>query len=1482
MQRQETFFKKFRRCLPNKGLPDDRKNYWERVRSRVLLMRNCSLHGGMTVQKWIFCAVIILCAIGHSPLKAQDSTPLLLQKIQQNSFSMGPSTTVSLNDAVQASDSRGAEIAKRLKDRIEQLKARKTRPSGTSQKLRSARGQSSPPQGQVRQVLADVPQVRMNRKTGTPRQIKGKRLQRALQEMTDSKERAEQTGRQFLRNFKDTLRIKDPNKDLQLYRTQKDDLDRTHLRYAQRHQGLRVWPPELIVHLDPEGDVDLMTGSTVPMPRKLTLTPFVKAQEAQKTAQEAIPNGKRGKVSKPDLIIYAPNNRTPRLAWKMTVNVSLVSQWTVIVDAVNGAKLETITQVMDANVSGSGVDLFGTTRSLNVWQEGGTFFMVDTSKSMFDPSSNPPDPTTTRGGIIIQDAQNQPPTSDPTSLPLPDLFDVTSSKATSGWLPDAVSAAFGLSETYDYYLSRHNRNSLDGQGGAISAVVRYGQNAENAFYLQDNQIMFFGDARPYAGALDVVGHELTHGVTDTTANLVYKNQSGALNEAFSDIFGEMVEARTKGMPDWLKGGPDLGITIQDYMNPNAVPCTRSSPCPAKMSQYIFTTQDHGGVHSNSSIINHAFYLLAEGLSGAIGLIDAEKIFYRTLTTKLVAGSEFIDARLGAITSAEELFGVNSNQVQRTREAFDAVEIVEAPPTPEPPPFPEVSGPDATIFGFFDNQLGAFFLGRREVALGDPLQGSFLSNFPIDPFVRPSVTGDGTRALFINPINDLCFIRTDGALLESCLGFPGTFFSAAMSPDGNRFAMVLLDQFGVPENTISLIDLVADTEKIFPLKAPLLDGGTIEVLLADALDFSADGNTIFYDAFNQIQFQNGSEIGLWSIYSIDLATDLVTAVVPPTPGFDIANPSVSQTSDQFLTFEGVNAITGDVEIVLYDLFNGTLGSVPPIVSAGFRVLPGYTGDDTALVFSAPDATPTGLSLFRLSLNGDRITPSGPPSLWLPDGRTGVIYRRGTFSGGESFTLNVTKSGAGGGLVTSVPSGIVCGTGCQSSFPADTTVVLTALPETGSTFSGWSGGGCSGTGTCTVVLTSNVTVTGTFAVAAPNNTAPTVSAESDQTITFPTFAFLDGSVTDDGLPSGTVTTTWSKVSGSGTVTFGNANAVDTTATFSQADTYTLRLTAHDGLLQASADVVITVNVATPGEPTLYDLNGDRKADIVWRNTSDGAVGGWLMSGLTRGPTGIPGGLPANWIMTGIGDLNGDERADLVWRDTATGDVAAWLMDGLNTPTKGVYAGRPTAAWVIKGVGDLNGDGKADLVWRNTVGGPVAGWLMDGLNAPSKGVIPGAPTAAWVIKGVGDLNGDGKADLVWRNTTDGSVAAWLMDGLNPPTKGLIPGTPSAAWVIAGIVDLNNDDKADLVWRNMSTGDVAGWLMDGFNPPTKGVIKASVPLAWVIENVADLDGDDKADLVWRNTNDGSVAGWLMNGLSPLTKDLITGSVPVAWEIQR
>jgi hypothetical protein len=417
-----------------------------------------------------------------------------------------------------------------------------------------------------------------------------------------------------------------------------------------------------------------------------------------------------------------------------------------------------------------------------------------------------------------------------------------------------------------------------------------------------------------------------------------------------------------------------------------------------------------------------------------------------------------------------------------------------------------------------------------------------------------------------------------------------------------------------------------------------------------------------------------------------------------------------------------------------------------------------------------------------------------------------------------------------------------------------------------------------------LTNSAEVTIMVNPAPPVNQAPTVNAGSDQTITLPSGATLDGTVTDDGLPGGTAATTWSKVSGPGTVTFTNPNTIDTTATFNQAGIYVLRLTANDGLLQAFDDLVVTVNPTTLGEPTLYDLNGDGKADIVWRNTENGFVAVWLMDGLTLGPWGTPGGAPTTWVIAGIGDLNDDGKADLVWHNTSTGEVGGWLMDGFGPPIAGLIASAVPLDWKIVGVGDLNGDSKTDLVWRNTTTGDVAGWLLNGLSAPIMGMITAAVPLNWEIASVGDLNDDDKADLVWRETSTGTVGGWLMNGLAVSELGIFTESVPLEWIIAGMGDLDGDDKADIVYRNTNTGDVAASLMNGLDVKVGGsaIITSGVPLEWDIENVADLDGDGKADLVYRNTKTGNAPASLMNGLTVSESGIIASSVPLEWEIQR
>ena len=924
------------------------------------------------LRKAFGCAIALLTLLLLSRTLAGGNTPAFtFHPLYQ------PNAVAPASEPLEADpDPRAAELAERLRQRLAGLQAAAPfTPQLTPEQSQALSELETRCPGEVSVVLRPL--------AGTPRQIKGAVLQSA-QAGSDP---PLTTARTFLHTNCDLLRLDDPHAELVLVQRHTDELGRTHLRFQQEYRGVPVWPADVIVHLNPEGHVDVMNGVFVPTPKKLGTVPVLDAADAAEYARTGLTDGAEAEVSASKLIIYAPGDTPPRLAWKLELAIDVTSRWLVVIDAVTGAELTAYSLVMHQQVAGSGVDLFGRTRRLNVWQQDGLFWMVNTSKPMFDPNSDPSE----RGVIWIYDAQNQPPTSDPESIVnnIPPALVANSRSSTSGWLRDAVSASYNFSEVYDYYQERHNLDSLDGQGASIHAIVRLGRNHVNASYIPGLNLMLFGDALPFAGALDVVGHELTHGVIYHSANLIYQNQPGALNEAFADIFGEMIEARTTGRPDWLVGG-ELGRPLRNMADPAALTFGGSRRYPTRMSEFIYTQEDEGGVHVNSSIPNRAFYLLAAGLDGAIGLRDAERIFYRALTVHLVQNSQFVDARLACIQAAEELFGPESVQVRKTAEAFDAVEISDsAPPTPDPPAIPSVRGPDSTLFVYRD-EFGNFRLGRREDALGDPAHGSQLAT-AIVAAARPSVSRNGELAVFVNAQNDVCLVSTDSSG-EGCLGFPGLVHSVAMSPDSQLFGFVLLDPQGNSDNRISVIDLGADEPKTFTLRAPAYDGpGTNTILRADAMDFTLDGQWLVYDALNAVAFSDGSRLRQWSLYALNLKTGTNLALIPPIRGLNIGFPALSQNSDNFLTFDVFDEARNQSTVYAADLNTGETAPIATV--AGDFSVPGYTGDDAAIVFTQRDPSiSSGFSLFRQPLAADHITPQGTPSIWLRDADFGVIYRR----------------------------------------------------------------------------------------------------------------------------------------------------------------------------------------------------------------------------------------------------------------------------------------------------------------------------------------------------------------------------------------------------------------------------------------------------------------------------------------------------------
>jgi Zn-dependent metalloprotease len=262
----------------------------------------------------------------------------------------------------------------------------------------------------------------------------------------------------------------------------------------------------------------------------------------------------------------------------------------------------------------------------------------------------------------------------------------------------AVNEAYdGAGATYDLYWDVYGRNSIDGNGLRLDATVHYDRNYDNAFW--DGQQMVYGDGdedlppdqrlfNRFTIAIDVIGHELTHGVTQYTVNLVYQDQPGALNESISDVFGSLVKQRALGQTaaqaDWLIGeglftANVQGVALRSMRQPGSAyddSTLGKDPQPANMSGYVQTSADNGGVHINSGIPNHAFYVTAVQIGGN-AWEKAGLIWYRALRDKLQQGSQFQDAAGLTFQVAGELYGTNSLEQQAVRQGWAEVGIAVA-------------------------------------------------------------------------------------------------------------------------------------------------------------------------------------------------------------------------------------------------------------------------------------------------------------------------------------------------------------------------------------------------------------------------------------------------------------------------------------------------------------------------------------------------------------------------------------------------------------------------------------------------------------------------------------------------------------------------------------------------------------------------------------------------------------------------------------
>ncbi|WP_344275644.1 M4 family metallopeptidase [Actinomadura napierensis] len=248
-----------------------------------------------------------------------------------------------------------------------------------------------------------------------------------------------------------------------------------------------------------------------------------------------------------------------------------------------------------------------------------------------------------------------------------------------------------LGATFAFYQTAYGRDSIDGAGLKMISTIHYGERYDNAFWNGEQMVYGDGDGTiftDFTGPLDVTGHELTHGVTQYTANLDYSGQSGALNESVSDVFGSLIKqmhlGQTADQADWLIGQGLLasgvhGVALRSMKEPGTAyddPQLGKDPQPADMSGYVHTYEDNGGVHINSGIPNRAFYLAATAIGGN-AWEKAGRVWYETLTGgSLASAVDFAGFAAATVQTATGLYGADAAETTAVSNAWKGVGVTQ--------------------------------------------------------------------------------------------------------------------------------------------------------------------------------------------------------------------------------------------------------------------------------------------------------------------------------------------------------------------------------------------------------------------------------------------------------------------------------------------------------------------------------------------------------------------------------------------------------------------------------------------------------------------------------------------------------------------------------------------------------------------------------------------------------------------------------------
>ncbi|WP_086427981.1 M4 family metallopeptidase [Staphylococcus cornubiensis] len=439
--------------------------------------------------------------------------------------------------------------------------------------------------------------------------------------------------------------VKENYKDYEVVDEKNDDLGYTHYTLQPVVDGVYAKDQEVKVHVDKDGQVVLINGAVKAEKVDPSNSVSISKEDALSTAFKAVDmkqseakNLDEDVVKVNEVEIDGDENKYVYHLELVTMKPD-VSHWDLKIDAETGKVLEKTDLVAHAAATGTGRGVLGDTKRININSIDGGYSLEDVTGSATMAAYNL-NPATGSANLITDPDTN-----------------FTDDDQRAG-----VDANYYAKKVYDYYLSKFNRHSYDDRDSNIMSVVHVNNfqgedNRNNAAWIGDKMIYGDGDGSTFtalSGADDVVAHEITHGVTQHTAGLVYRGQPGALNESMSDTFAYFMDPGDTLIGEDVYTPGRSGDALRSMSNPEQF------NQPGHMRDYVNTSSDHGGVHTNSGIPNKAAYLTVQ----KIGQNQAEQIYYRALTEYLTSTSNFADAKASLTRAAMDLYGQEvASQVQ---------------------------------------------------------------------------------------------------------------------------------------------------------------------------------------------------------------------------------------------------------------------------------------------------------------------------------------------------------------------------------------------------------------------------------------------------------------------------------------------------------------------------------------------------------------------------------------------------------------------------------------------------------------------------------------------------------------------------------------------------------------------------------------------------------------------------------------------------